>query len=116
MEPTYRYSGPDIPRTKPPWKDLRVGDDGSIWVHLSMPGERYMPDPPASGAPGAGPLLPKWREPAVYDVFDPDGRYLGRVTRPTNVTIMRMTRDRVWASVSDDDDVEVVQRFRIDWR
>ncbi len=116
MEPTYRYSGPEIPGVKPPWKDLRVGEDGTIWVHLSMPGERYMPDEPAIRPPNAGPVLPRWREPAVYDVFEPGGRYLGRVTRPDNVTMMRMTKDRVWGSVSDDDDVEVVTRFRIEWR
>ena len=117
LDPTWRYSGPEIPRIKPPYKDLRVGDDGTIWVHLAMPGERYMPDPPPSGSPMAGsPVLPRWREPAVYDVFEPDGRYLGRVTRDDNVRPIRMTRSQVWAEVTDEDDVSVVKRFRIDWR
>ena len=116
VDPAYRYSGPDIPRTKPPWKDLRVGEDGSIWVQLSMPGERYMPELRAAGTPNPGPRLPRWREPRVHDVFEPDGRYLGRVTIPNNVTLFRVTRDRVWGTFADEDDVVVVKRFRIDWK
>jgi len=118
LDPTWRYAGPDIPRVKPPFKRLRVGEDGTLWVHLSTPGERYMPDPPPSGSPtaAAGPLLPRWREPAVYDVFEPDGRYLGRVSMPRNVTIFRLSRDKVWGTAADDDDVAIVKRFRIDWR
>jgi hypothetical protein len=116
-DPTWRYAGPDIPRIKPPYKRLRVGEDGTLWVHLSTPGERYMPDPPPSGSPvAAGPLLPRWREPALYDVFEPDGRYLGRVSMPSNVTIQRLTRDKVWGVVADEDDVAIVKRFRINWR
>jgi hypothetical protein len=116
VDPSWRYSGPEIPRVKPPYKDLRVGEDGTIWIQLSMPGERYMPDPPPPGAPVMGPVLPRWREPTVYDVFEPDGRYLGRLTRPANVSLFRMTRDRAWGTVRDDDDVAVVRRFRIVWR
>jgi hypothetical protein len=116
VDPGWRYSGPDIPRTKPPYKDLRIGEDGTIWVQLSMPGERYMPDPPATGRGAGGPVLPQWREPVVYEVFEPEGRLIGRFTKPGNVNLTRMTRDVVWASVADEDDVRVVKRFRIVWR
>ncbi len=116
LDPGARFTGPDIPRTKPAYKDLRVGEDGTIWVFVSMPGQRDMPDPPASPAPGSGPVLPRWREPAVWDVFEPDGRYIGRVSKPTNVTILRMSRDRVWGTLADEDGVQLVKRFRIDWR
>ena len=116
VDPGWRYFGPDIPRVKPPYKDLRVGEDGTIWIQLSMPGERYMPDPPAPGSPMMGPVLPQWREPTVYDVFEPGGRYLGRLARPANVSLFRMARDRAWGTVRDDDDLAVVRRFRIVWR
>ena len=116
MVPGSRFTGPEIPRTKPAYKDLRVGEDGTIWVFVSMPGERYMPEPPATPPPGGGPVLPRWREPAVWDVFEPDGRYLGRVSKPANITILRMSRDRVWGTLADEDGVQLVKRFRIDWR
>jgi hypothetical protein len=116
IDPGWKYNGPDIPRVKPPYKDLRVGEDGTIWVQLSMPGERVAAAAPPPGAPSGRPALPDWIEPAVYDVFEPNGRYLGRVTRPAKVTFTRMTGDRVWAVARDDDDVEIVKRFRIDWR
>jgi hypothetical protein len=115
-DPTYNYDGPEIPRIKPPYKDLRVGDDGSIWVYLSMPGERYVPEPRATPSPMPQPTVPRWREPRVHDVFEPDGRYLGRVTIPNDVTLIRMTRGRVWGTFADEDDVVVVKRFRIDWK
>jgi hypothetical protein len=116
LVPGSRFTGPEIPRVKPAYKDLRIGEDGTIWVHVSMPGERYTPDPPANPQPGSGPVPPRWREPSVYDVFEPDGRYLGRVPHPNNIRILRMTRDRAWGTLADEDGVQTVRRFRIDWR
>jgi hypothetical protein len=116
MDPAARFTGPEIPRVKPAYKDLRIGEDGTIWVHVSMPGERYMPDAPTNPQPGSGPVLPRWREPSVFDVFEPDGRYLGRVSQPSTIRILRMSRDRVWGTLADDDGVQTVRRFRIDWR
>ncbi len=123
LNPTWMYSGPDVPRVKPPYTGLRIGEDGTIWVQLSMPGERYIPDPStrrggrgASGPPPSGPPRPQWREPVVYDVFEPDGRLLGRVAVPANVSLIRLGRARLWGSVRDEDGVQVVKRFRMEWR
>ncbi len=124
LNPTWIYSGPDIPRVKPPYTDLRIGEDGTIWIQLSMPGERYIPDPStrrgggrgASGPPPSGRPRPQWREPIVYDVFEPDGRHLGRVAVPANVSLIRLSRARLWGSVRDEDGVQVVKRFRMEWQ
>ncbi len=123
----------DIPETKTPWKDVRIADDGRIWVTLSTPSEKFDPqlDPgsstappsigvgvsrggaPAGAPPGFQPL--PWREPQLYDVLDPDGTWLGQVAVPFDTRLISMNGDVVWGVVRDKDDVPVLKRFRIDW-
>jgi hypothetical protein len=124
LNPSWIYTGPDVPRVKPPYTGLLIGEDGTIWVRLSMPGERHVPEPSARSGAGRGGVRsgtsrspePEWREPVVYDVFEPEGRYLGRVAVPSKVTLHRVGRERVWAAVADEDGVQVVKRFRMSWR
>jgi len=58
----------------------------------------------------------RFTEPAAFDVFAPDGRYLGPVTVPPSfqtdpAPIIR--GDHVWAVTRDEMDVPRVVRFRI---
>ena len=48
-----------------------------------------------SGAIAAG---TQYVETPFIQRFEPDGRYLGRVTRDDNVRPIRMTRSQVWAA------------------
>ena len=133
-DPSWRWSGMDIPRVKPPFTSFRVANDGRIWVLTSQPSERFDPDSDAttgasisiSGAAGGGgggagaprqappPPVP-WRSPAVYDVLEPDGRWIGQVRIPYGVTAHVMQGDHVWASTSNEDGVPYVKRYRIAW-
>lgn len=123
---------PPIPDLKPAYRRLLAGEDGRIWVALSTPSEKYTPPPAGSSsnpgfasgagaAPGGGPGSPRiapapWREPALYDVFEPDGVWIGQVSVPWDTRIIRMRGDTVWGVVRDADDVPVVRRLRIAWR
>jgi hypothetical protein len=87
---------------------------------VSRPGERIpegeqAPGPTVRVGSGDMPKLPqpKWRDPIVYDVFDPDGRYLGRVPAPPKTSFKTMRGDHVWAVRRDSLDVEQVVRFRV---
>jgi len=118
--PTWRWSGPAIPSTKPFISGITTGDDGRIWVSASQHGERIPAGelaPPPSVQVGAvdprRPPEPKWREPTVFDVFEPDGRYLGRVAVPQKVNFKAMRGNEVWAVVRDSLDVQQVVRYRI---
>jgi hypothetical protein len=133
LEPNWQWNGPEIPRVKPPVKSLRFGLDGRIWVLLSQPSERFDPatDPSAATtsmggggggrAAGAGaPAAPvssrlPWREPVLYDVYEPDGAYIGQVGVPYNISISATRGDYAWGVESDEDGVQSVHRFRITW-
>jgi hypothetical protein len=116
-QPDWTWNGPAIPDAKPPFRDLYVGKDGRIWVLLSMPGERIPDDqlPPPGDRPDPRPGYP-WREPVAFDVFEPDGTYLGRVDAPGGIALTPepvFDGDRVWAVVRDELDVQYVTRFRV---
>jgi hypothetical protein len=113
--PDWKWTGPPIPTVKPYFDQIYCGLDGRIWVSVSQPSERVAnvtTTPPAPDQPP--PPKWRWRSPVIYDVFEPDGRYLGHVRMPPRTTLRAMQGDRVWAVVRDSLDVEYVTRFRIE--
>lgn len=106
--PSWSWNGPDIPGTKPPFKEIYAGDDGRLWVQLSQPAHPEAADDPADPA--------VWKEPIVFDVFEPDGRYLGQVAAPEGFLqypspVFR--GDTVWAGFEDADGVRYVKRYEV---
>jgi len=60
--------------------------------------------------------VPPTPRPALYDVFEPNGAYVGQVEVPPRVSTVVRRGDYVWGVEFDDDDVQRVVRFRIVWR
>lgn len=113
-DPSWRWDGPSIPGTKPYMQALFAGEDGRIWVRLHRPGERQPDDEPAPG--GGPPPPPTFREPVVFDVFEGDGRYLGRVPTPEGFSVFPrpiFRGDTIWAVERDDLGVQYLVRYRI---
>ena len=116
VDPGYQWTGPDIPDLKPSYRDLAVGDDGRIWVTLYQPSELV----PAAeqSTPPPGPAMPTpartWREPTLYEIFEPTGELLGRLAVPPRTRLLRMRGDRAWGVTVDSLDVPYVTRFRIE--
>jgi hypothetical protein len=124
----YRWTwrGPIVPEEKPPFKGLFADAEGRIWVQLhqtaELTGEFAASVEDSSGAadPGAEDRLPTirdWREPIVFDVFEPDGHYLGQVSAPPGFRTQPLPSIRgstVWAAVSDGGGVPDVVRFEIE--
>jgi hypothetical protein len=57
----------------------------------------------------------RWREPLTYDVFDPDGSYVGRVRVPHDTRIVQVRANVVWGVATDSEGVHTVKPFRIAW-
>ncbi len=96
-------SSPRVPKVaefKPPIKSVAIGEDGRIWVEVSLPS--VLEDG-------------EWTEPKAYDVFEPDGQYLGRVPTPTRFYPHWMKGDRVWGVLHGEYGQESVRRYHVRW-
>jgi hypothetical protein len=126
VDPVWTWNGPPIPRTKAAFTSIAIGADGRIWIPL-------VPEvSPRAGAvqgggggaarigggppPGAAPRPAPKPRPALYDVFEPTGTYLGQVEVPARVSSVFRRGDYVWGVEYDEDDVPYVRRFRIAWK
>lgn len=112
--PDWTGDAPPIPEHKPFFSYLLAGRDGRIWVRVATEGypvenEDHDPEDPSSM-----PVL--WRAPVRYDVFEPDGTYLGVVAPPDDFWPSAspiFDGDYVWAVTQDDLGVARVVRYRI---
>lgn len=87
-----------VPRHKPAFVSIRTDDQGWLWVR---------------------PELPATERNAAFDVFDPDGRYQGRLALPIqhqDPMPLVIRGDRIYAVVLNDEGVPQVVRFRIEGR
>lgn len=117
LDPAWKWDGPGIPAHKPAYDDVFAGRDGRLWVQLSMPGEEVPQDEGDTGAaPGEEAAVPEWREPVVFDVFEPTGEYVGQIHAPDGLQTYPapvFDGDRVWAIVEDEMGVQYLTRFRL---
>jgi hypothetical protein len=99
-----------VPGTKPFFRDLLPAEDGRIWVHRYVAAEKR-----AGTAPHPDPERPvlTWREPNLYDVFEPDGTFLGETVFPNGFRPLVIRGDRVWGIHTDDGGVQQVIRMRV---
>ncbi len=113
--PGWTWDGPSIPEHKPFYRQLLTGRDGRIWVRLATEGQPVENDNHDPEDPRSAPVT--WVEPLRYDVFEPDGTYLGVVAPPDEFwpyTNPVFDGDHVWAVTRDDLGVQRVARFRIE--
>jgi hypothetical protein len=82
---------------------VRTGHDGSIWVERPD----LVEDPLKLEWTRAGP------QPSHWDVFDPDGRFVGTVELPTGYRINSVTATSAAGVVRDELDVEYVVRWAV---
>jgi len=113
----WRWNGPPVPDTKPPFREIFTSDEGNVWVVLSTPGVATLTDAEAAAEYQASGRTPaRFVEPVAFDVFAPDGRYLGAVRTPASFAIDPepvVRGDTVWAVTRDDLGVATITRFRI---
>src|SRR5690606_32615767 len=112
--PGWTWNGPEVPTTKPPFRNVFAGADGRIRVLLSRPGIKDPELEQDDGGNARGFSISPWSEPVVFDVFEPDGRYLGEVAAPDGFVTSPepvIRGDTVWAIAEDADGVRYVKRY-----
>ncbi len=116
-DPKWSWNGPQIPSVKPLVNTLLSGADGRLWVRVSAPGELIPEaerDEPRAAQPNEpAPIVIAWREPTWYDVFETDGRFLGRIVMPARSTWLGARGNLVWGVTRDENDVPFVTQWRI---
>ena len=111
-QPGWAWSGPDIVGEKAPLGGITIARDGNIWARVATPSELI---PEAERVPQKEKAAPvqRWRAPTIYEVYSPDGRFLGRIPMPQRTTMMQADGDYFWGVTRDDDDLPSIVRFRI---
>lgn len=114
---SWSWNGPPIPDTKPPFRNLFVSAEGNVWVLISQEGRATMTLDEAREEEQRTRMPPlRFQEPEAYDVFAPDGSFLGHVRIPETFRsrpepIVR--GDTVWAVSRGELDVPRIVRFEI---
>ena len=114
LDAGWSWDGPGIPDHKPPFRGLRAGTDGRIWVRLWTEGRQVANEDHDPSNPASAPYT--WVQPLRYDVFEADGTYLGAVDLPEGFSLSAppvFGRSFVWAVERDDLGVERVRRYRL---
>ncbi len=112
----FSWNGPEIPREKPPINDIAVGLDGRVWVQPSVASEVFEPDPDppqASREPPPPPIRYRFRE-KQWDVFEPDGKYVGRVRAERAISVFVRRGNQAWGVIRDENDLPLIVRLRIE--
>jgi len=104
---------PPVPNVKPVYRSIEVGEDGRFWVRRYVDAERGDPRQGAAQPGMEAPPAMSWREPIVYDVFEPEGDFLGSVVVPAGTSLSVFRGDRVWGVRRGDFDEQYVVAFRI---
>jgi len=108
---------PPVPHVKPAYRDFDIGEDGQIWVRIYTTAEKVDVGEPPKAPPGTlPPPSLSWREPVIYDVFEPDGTYLGQVHMPQRVGLAAHRGTEVWGTLRGELDEEYLVRYRLETR
>ena len=103
---------PSVSGKKPLIRKLFVDDDARIWVAVYAEA-RFVPYSPEEKAErGDRPGL-EWNQPLDWEVFDPRGTFLGRITLPDGTSLVAARGNTVWGVQEGFYDEEYVVRFRL---
>lgn len=111
MERQPRYRPPEgewLPSTMPPFRGIEVGRDGRIWVRRNVSPIPIEVQENPNAPPPVG-----WTQPFVYDVFEPDGTFLGEIRFPERFEPHLFGAEYVWGVRRGDLDEEYVVRLSI---
>jgi hypothetical protein len=111
VQPGWQWPGPEITE-KAPISAITVTRDGNIWVRVASPSEPIPDDELPPQRENTMPIR-RHRAAAVYELFAPDGLFLGRVPMPPRTVLAEADGDLVWAVERDRDGLAAIVRYRL---
>jgi hypothetical protein len=123
-DPNWTWNGPEIPHTKPAFEAFHPGQTGRLLVSRKGPGEHVdtpdcIDDPTPQDFLDAQTdnreLVPCWRDPLIWDVFGPDGRYLGEIDIPDIILVADpfLAGETLLLVIEDEAGTIMVKRYRL---
>jgi hypothetical protein len=104
------------PSTKPAFRELLVAADDRTWVRVPVPSEQRAGVEVDSTKPVSRQPSPWAETKRVWDIFEPDGTWIGRLTTPSSIEMMFMRGQYVWGKSEDENGVASLIRWRIEPR
>ncbi len=101
---------PPVPTSKPAYRGFLIGQDGRVWVQRHVTASRV--GETVAGTPERAPSL-TWVEPSMYDVYEPDGTFLGEVRVPNATRLMLARGESAWGTRTGDDGEVYVVRLTV---
>ena len=114
LDPGWSWRGPALPETKAPLSGLSLTRDGRIWAAVAVPSEKIPAGEIVAPRDSTQPRDTYRNQASVYEVFAPDGRFLGRVVFPPRARLVEADGQYVWALVRDEDALPAVVRYRVE--
>ena len=105
-------SHPPVPSEKPYFRALSADIEGRVWVQRYTTPYRYEYSADELEERGDRPTI-EWREAQTYDVFEPQGRFLGTVTLPRQTRLSFARGMQIWAVAVGEFDEPYAVRFTI---
>jgi hypothetical protein len=112
-QPDWTWGSASIPSVKPPIASLTGGLDGRVWASLYVESERVAPDPSVQRPPNAPPPVLYRMNGSKWDIFEPDGRYIGTIVAGDKLRLHAMRGDFAWGTALDDDDVPTLVKLKV---
>lgn len=115
LDPSWTWTGPEIPATKPLISQLFVGSDGSIWVLRE--GEAVDADDPDFNATDPSSVERRLKSRTSFEVFTAEGEFLGALDLPAGMQLRPQpvfTASGVVALSLDEAGVPRIVRYRVE--
>ena len=105
---------PAIPATKPIFGGFFPARDGRIWVSMAGEAERIPQSERATPRPGRPAFVNEWRSKTVFEVYDRNGTFLGRVPFERQASFIHAFGDEVWMRETTADGFTAIVKYRIE--
>ena len=111
-DPNWTLSVP-LATTKPALENVFAGNDGKVWVLVAGAAELIPDDERSEPRPNRPPPA-RWRSATIWEVFAPNGTFLGRVPFKRPVSIQHADGDDVWVIERTALGLPAVVRYRVE--